>query len=234
MTRPMSGWTQSFPRTWVTPRCASASIPLREALGRPAQVRQRARPTTTEAVDRDVAVGSRPRRGIVVELHWVDTHPGVPADSERGIVVEGRHATRSSLESGQAGSLSPIQRARSLCGSRVESGCEARSGCGDARGYRRTACVGSCGRVVRSRCPRGSDWAFPSRLLQRASINTESSHTAESKAETRESPLVRPWRFHDCDGAMEPTGGVAVRAPGGGYLPSTSRASGRSVRRMEQ
>lgn len=26
-TRPMSGWTQSFPRTWVTPRCASASIP---------------------------------------------------------------------------------------------------------------------------------------------------------------------------------------------------------------
>ncbi len=23
----MSGWTQSFPRTWVTPRCASASIP---------------------------------------------------------------------------------------------------------------------------------------------------------------------------------------------------------------
>jgi hypothetical protein len=28
-TRPMSGWTQSFPRTWVTPRCASASIPRR-------------------------------------------------------------------------------------------------------------------------------------------------------------------------------------------------------------
>jgi hypothetical protein len=56
MTRPMSGWTQSFPRTWVTPRCASASIPLREGLGRPAQVRQRARPTTTEAVDRDAAV----------------------------------------------------------------------------------------------------------------------------------------------------------------------------------
>jgi len=25
-TRPMSGWTQSFPRTWVTPRCAGASI----------------------------------------------------------------------------------------------------------------------------------------------------------------------------------------------------------------
>src|SRR5262245_36929700 len=28
-TRSMSGWTQSFPRTWVTPRCASASIPRR-------------------------------------------------------------------------------------------------------------------------------------------------------------------------------------------------------------
>jgi hypothetical protein len=29
MTRPMSGSTQSFPRTWMTPRCASASIPRR-------------------------------------------------------------------------------------------------------------------------------------------------------------------------------------------------------------
>src|ERR1043166_2679354 len=27
----MSGWTQSFPRTWVTPRCAGASIPRRSA-----------------------------------------------------------------------------------------------------------------------------------------------------------------------------------------------------------
>jgi hypothetical protein len=46
MTRPMSGWTQSFPRTWMTPRCAGASIPRRAGPYASAQPTHAVRPAS--------------------------------------------------------------------------------------------------------------------------------------------------------------------------------------------